>query len=148
MKAIRRSELSERASTALQAAETSLSCSYCPHSQLKVAACLMLSDGRCVTGVNYESDSYGLTLCAERTAIASAQAQGCIEQTEALVLVAEIPAGLPLTEALTPCGACRQWLGELAQRLGRDLPVTSFLKGAEEGFQTSALALLPDAFSM
>lgn len=146
---VHKDDLRPDLAAALAEAEAALDHSHCPHSGLSVAAGLVLEDGRTVLGVNYESDSYGLTLCAERCAIARAQAEGRIGAAHAMVLVARTRSGEPpLATPLSPCGACRQWLAELAGRIGKDLDIVTFTPHAAEGFRSSALALLPGAFSM
>ena len=148
MKPILRSDLDHHTAKALDCAESALARSYCPHSGLCVGAGLLLDDGRVVEGINYESDSYGLTLCAERTALARAQTEGSIEASRAIVLSAKWRQGSEISEPLTPCGACRQWLAELSRRLGRDIPVYSFWANADKGLLTSARELLPGSFSL
>lgn len=149
MKMILRSRLPDGLEEAVSVTESSLPNSHCPHSGLSVAAGLVLDDGSVATGVNYESDSYGLTLCAERAVLARAQAEQSLSRTRCLVLAArwrdrpEVVA-----EPLSPCGACRQWLAELSVRLGRDFPVYSFWAGSEQGLEFSARSLLPAAFGL
>lgn len=147
MKPILRSELAPEVAAALELTESVLSNSYCPHSGLCVGAGLILENGTVITGVNFESDSYGLTLCAERAAIVRAQTKGVIGQARSIILAARWREPAGPAAALTPCGACRQWLAELSRRLGRDLPVTSFWDQGGEGIQTSAMELLPGAFA-
>lgn len=142
-----RKSLDSALEAALEAAEGALSNAFCPHSGLRVAAGLLVDGDRIVTGVNVESDSYGLTLCAERTALARAQAEGLVESSRALVIVASWKSARKSPINLSPCGACRQWLIELSRRLGYDLPVYSFWSGAETGTRTSAQTLMPGAFS-
>jgi len=146
MKAVRRDQLDAPLGKALQAVESILHRSHNPYSGLCVGAGLLLRDGDILTGNNYESASYGLTLCAERAALARAQAEGRIGEVSALVLAASRRNSESIEAALTPCGACRQWLVELADRLGRDIPVYSFWTGAAAGLQGSAKSLLPEAF--
>lgn len=148
MQPIRRTDLPAHLLHALQLTEVQLGRSYSPHSGLCVAAGLWGPEGMIITGVNYECDSYGLTLCAERTALARAQVEGSISQVTGLMLSACWRTGAAPCGPLTPCGACRQWLAELAHRLGRDLPVHSFWYGQEEGLISSALALMPGAFHL
>jgi cytidine deaminase len=148
MEPIQRNALGPRLEGALADAEAALDNAWCPHSGLCVAAGLLTEEGRVITGVNYESDSYGLTLCAERTALAHAQAEGIIGGSKALVLVARWKTSSRSAVPLTPCGACRQWLAELSRRLNHDLPVYSFWSGCPTGNQTTALALMPGAFSL
>jgi len=148
MKAIRRTQLAAGNKAALERAVSVLSRAYCPHSGLSVAACLVTGPEAGACGVNYECDSYGLTLCAERAALSRAQADGSIGATTALVLVAKALPHVKVSFPLLPCGACRQWISELSQRLGLDLTVISFGHEAETGIITSARDLLPAGFSM
>ncbi len=78
---------------------------YVPYSKFKVGAALTTKDGRIFTGCNVENASYGLTCCAERTAIFKAVSEG-YKEFDAIAVVADVP-GL-----CSPCGACRQVLAE------------------------------------
>ena len=77
---------------------------YAPYSKFKVGAALLAEDGRIFTGCNVENASYGLTNCAERTALFKAVSEGRREFA-ALAIVG----GTARSPAL-PCGACRQAL--------------------------------------
>lgn len=81
---------------------------YAPYSKFRVGAAV-LGDSGCQTGVNVENASYGLSMCAERSALAAAVAHG--DRSIRAIAVACIDA--PAAEGL-PCGACLQWLQELA----------------------------------
>ena len=87
---------------------------YCPYSHFRVGAAVV-ADGKTSVGVNVEISSYGLTLCAERSALAAAIATGAVAGSITQVAVACIDAlqGGPIQDR-TPCGACRQWLADLA----------------------------------
>lgn len=87
---------------------------YAPYSNFRVGAALLVSENRVITGCNVENRSFGLTNCAERTAIFKAVSEGFIEfKTLALYCPdADYP--------VSPCGACRQVLGEFA---GKDFPI-------------------------
>src|SRR5271157_3594450 len=76
--------------------------SYSPYSGFRVGAALLLSNGEIVTGTNVENVSYGLTICAERSALVRAVSQFGPEIRIAAVAVANL-SGLPSP----PCGACR-----------------------------------------
>ena len=80
---------------------------YAPYSGFAVGAAALAPDGRVFLGCNIENASYGLTNCAERTAIFSAVAAG-VQRFAALAVVAD--GELPCS----PCGACRQVIAELA----------------------------------
>lgn len=146
MQEIRRADLEEFLKQGFKQLEKELVHSHCPHSGLRVAAGLWLESGELVTGINYESASYGLTQCAERNAISRAQVEGKIGGVQGILLTASLVDGRKLPDPLTPCGACRQWLCELSMRLQRDIAVYSFWKGSRKGLQGSARNLLPRAF--
>lgn len=80
---------------------------YAPYSGFKVGAAVRLANGDIHTAVNVESCSYGLTVCAERNAIAAAvrAGAGCGD-------VVAIAIAADASSPATPCGACRQVLAE------------------------------------
>jgi homotetrameric cytidine deaminase len=112
--------------------------SYSPYSHFRVGAALKLSNGEIVTGVNVENVSYGLTICAERSALVTAVSQfGPGIRVEAVVVVNLNDAASP------PCGACRQMLAEFVLP---DAPVTF---PSSDGAQTMTFSeLMPLAFEM
>ncbi|MEX0642130.1 MAG: cytidine deaminase [Pirellulales bacterium] len=83
---------------------------YAPYSGFRVGAALLSGSGRIYSGANIENASYGLTICAERTAFAAAISAG---DTSFTILAVASPGGA------APCGACRQVAAEFC----RDLPV-------------------------
>ncbi len=87
---------------------------HCPYSHFRVGAAVV-ADGKTYVGVNVEISSYGLTLCAERSALAAAIAAGAVAGSITQVAVAfiDVQQGAPIQDR-TPCGACRQWLVDLA----------------------------------
>jgi cytidine deaminase len=92
-------------SAARKAAENA----YAPYSGFRVGAALLFDDGFISTGCNVENMSYGLTMCAERTALFSAIAQrGSAHKIVAIAVTNLNGAPSP------PCGACRQVLSEFA----------------------------------
>jgi len=95
--------MQELIDAALAAAERS----YSPYSGFRVGSALLLSNGETVTGTNVENVSYGLTICAERSALVRAVAQFGPEiriRAAAVVNLNNAPS--------PPCGACRQVLAE------------------------------------
>jgi cytidine deaminase len=98
---------------------------HAPYSRFGVGAALLMTDGTVVTGCNFENASYGLSLCAETVALATANSEGRLgEVVEVAVIGGAItPAGLAGTSPVSPCGRCRQVLNEAAQLGGRDLIV-------------------------
>ncbi|GAC1379935.1 MAG: cytidine deaminase [Ktedonobacteraceae bacterium] len=111
---------------------------HCPYSHFRVGAAL-IADGKLYTGVNIEIASYGLTLCAERAALAAAISDGSSRITHVAVACIDAPIDAALNE-LTPCGACRQWLADLAPH------ATIHIDGAPAEF--SVTDLLPYAFGL
>ena len=85
---------------------------FCPYSHFHVGAAVVAGE-KTYTGVNIEISSYGLTLCAERSALAAAISDGAGPITQIAVACIDVPSDAPLNER-TPCGACRQWLADLA----------------------------------
>lgn len=81
--------------------------SYSPYSRFRVGAALLTTDGRIITGCNVENSSYGLTVCAERTALFKAISEG--EHSFAAIAIASDEDTFTF-----PCGACRQVIFELA----------------------------------
>ncbi len=92
----------------LEAAMVARMNAYVPYSHFAVGAALRLEDGTIVTGANVENASYGLTNCAERTAIFSAIAKLGIDRLH----VTEIAVIADSKDPIPPCGACRQVLAE------------------------------------
>ena len=121
-------DMSELLERARRAAETS----YSPYSHFPVGAALLCQDGTVFTGANVENRSYGLTNCAERSAIFSAVSAGKRD-------FAAIAVSTPSSEAaVAPCGACRQVLSEFA---AADLPVA--FAGSSQRIDSTLAQLYP-----
>jgi len=104
---------------------------YAPYSKFSVGAALLCEDGTVFTGCNVENLSFGLTNCAERTAIFSAIAAGQ-RQFKKIAIVSDS------REPVSPCGACRQVMAEFAPEL--EIICTNL---AGEVFQSNLSTLLP-----
>ncbi len=120
-------ELIEKARQASTAA-------YAPYSHFRVGAALLAENGEVFTGVNVENSSYGLTICAERNALAAAICRGIRSFTMIAVYADADP-------PVTPCGACRQVLYEFAPAMK---VVCANDKGDVSRFTVAQL--LPDGF--
>jgi cytidine deaminase len=108
---------------------------YAPYSKFKVGAALLTKGGQLYTGCNVENSSYGLTNCAERTAIFRAIAEAGPKLTIRAVAVLNA-AGEPCS----PCGACRQVIYEF----GPD--ATIFFPAATGWKELHITELLPEGF--
>lgn len=110
---------------------------HAPYSRFKVGAAVRDERGRIHVGCNVENASYGLTVCAERHAVAAAIAAGATRLTAVAVVTAAVPPA-------SPCGACRQVLVEFGDD---EIPVV--LSGPKgKGSLTTLGALLPGAFRL
>ncbi len=107
---------------------------YTPYSNFNVGAALELKSGEVIQGCNVENASYGLTNCAERTALFTAIAAGKKEFTRLVVFVDR-------EEFTAPCGACRQVILELAP----DVEII-LANSKNETRKTSIKELLPLSF--
>lgn len=83
--------------------------SYSPYSNFAVGACVIADNGEKYFGVNVEIKSYGLTICAERNAITTAITNG-MKKISRIIIVADTK------KPVTPCGACREFISEFADR--------------------------------
>jgi cytidine deaminase len=107
--------------------------SYCPYSRFPVGACLLCDDGTVVLGTNVENRSFGLTNCAERSALFAAVSLG--KRNFVAIAIA-----CPRSEQpVSPCGACRQALSELCST---DMPVY-FAGKSDRYVETTIGELLP-----
>ena len=110
---------------------------HAPYSGFRVGAAILDDDGRIHVGCNVENASYGLTVCAERNAVAAAVAAGARKIRAVAVVTAATPPA-------TPCGACRQVLAELGR------PETAVYLVGPTGARVATHdlgALLPEAFT-
>ncbi|CAG5929159.1 unnamed protein product [Menidia menidia] len=120
---------------------------YCPYSRFPVGAAILTAEGAIITGCNVENASYGLTVCAERTAVQRAVAEG----HRRFLAIAATGRGAPAPDIrdrfVGPCGACRQVLMEVrVPRFGSDWTV--YLTKPDGTYKETSLSeLLPLAFS-
>ncbi|SDR65283.1 cytidine deaminase [Opitutus sp. GAS368] len=118
------------------AAKTAAGRAYAPYSKFTVGAAILTSTDRIYSGCNVENASYGLTNCAERTAIFNAVAAG-EKRLRLKCVVVYTPTDIPTA----PCGACRQVINEF----GPDARILSVCRGKGH-IASSTRELLPGAF--
>lgn len=122
----------------LQAARNALKKAYACYSNFRVGAGLLTADGEIFSGCNVENASYGLTICAERSAIFSA-VQGTAAPKLAIRAIAVVNGDeLPCS----PCGACRQVIFEFGEN------AAVIFKGAQRYQELSIRDLLPESFRL
>ncbi|NQP35875.1 cytidine deaminase [Streptococcus suis] len=109
---------------------------YVPYSHFPVSAILVTKTGELYSGVNIENASFGLTNCAERTAIFKAISEGVRDFSE-IIIYGETE------KPISPCGACRQVMAEF---FDKDLKVTLVAKDKSTVVMTVG-ELLPYSFT-
>lgn len=118
-----------------QAAAKVMKNAHAPYSKFRVGAAILLKNGKVFSGCNVENASYGMTNCAERTAIFTAVAElGPKIEIQAVAVTND--RGMPCS----PCGACRQVIYEFGPN------ATVFFQGAKGPKQAHITELLPEGF--
>jgi cytidine deaminase len=121
----------------LGAARKVMKNAYAPFSNFRVGAAILTSKGQVFVGCNVENSSFGMTNCAERTAIFSAIAKDGPDLEIVAVAVAN-DQGIPCS----PCGACRQVIHEFGPR------AVIFYDGQKGPKQSPITDLLPEGFRL
>ena len=120
-----------------QAAARVMKNAHAPYSNFRVGSAILLTNGEIFTGCNVENASYGMTNCAERTAIFSAVARlGPNIEIQAVAVTND--QGV----ACSPCGACRQVIYEFGPN------ATIYFQGANGPKQAHITELLPEGFRL
>ena len=109
---------------------------YVPYSKYRVGAAVLSESGEFFTGCNIENASFGLTNCAERTALFKAISEG---HTKFIALAVAVDGAV----AAAPCGACRQVIREFFD----DSAEIILVNDAGQGVSTTIVGLLPGAFT-
>ena len=131
---------SQQVTQLLEAAQAAAAKAYAPFSHFHVGAAILTQSSEMFTGCNVENSSYGLTNCAERTAIFSAVAAGALGSERDLVAVAVVNRE---GAACSPCGACRQVIFEFGPEA-----IVIYRANSGEIAQSAAKDLLPEGFRM
>jgi cytidine deaminase len=112
---------------------------YCPYSQFAVGAAVLTEAGAIYTGCNVENASYGLTICAERAALARTVVEH--QGPDALPKIVAVAVYTPTDQPTPPCGACRQVIFEF----GSQVRILAVCRGPQR-IRTTIDQLLPGAF--
>jgi cytidine deaminase len=102
----------------LELARTAAGRAYAPYSNFHVGCAIESTDGEVVTGANMENACYRLGVCAEQSALTTAQHQFGLDKVARIAVV-----GGKDATVCTPCGGCRQAILEAAQLSGRDVEI-------------------------
>lgn len=121
--------------TLIEKARQAAAQAYAPYSHFSVGAALLTASGRIFSGCNVENASYGLTNCAERTAIFKAVSEG---ETHFVRMAIWVDSDI----LFTPCGACRQVISEFSS----DMEI--IIASRNQTLHTSISELLPHSFSL
>ena len=121
-----------------ESAAAALKNAYAPYSKFRVGAAVVTDDGEIFSGCNVENASYGLTNCAERTAIFSAVAKLGGPNVKIVAVAVVNSQDAPCS----PCGACRQVIAEF----GRNAVI--WYQGKSGIVESTMERLLPDSFSL
>src|SRR5690349_22734448 len=109
MKTVKLDELAKEDRDLIVAARNAANNAYAPYSGFAVGAAVRVADGAIHVGANLENASYGLSLCAEVSALTAANTSGDFESISAIaVLGFGFFPKMHLSEVVTPCGRCRQ----------------------------------------
>jgi cytidine deaminase len=127
----------EKKDELLRAARTVMVHAYAPYSNFRVGAAVLTSRGEIFAGCNVENASYGMTNCAERTAIFSAIAKSG-PKLEIIAVAVTNDQGVPCA----PCGACRQVIYEFGPE------ATVIFQSAQGWTESPITRLLPEGFSL
>ena len=120
-----------------QAAKKVMRHAHAPYSKFHVGAAILLTNGKIFSGCNVENSSYGMTNCAERTAIFSA-----VATLGPKIEIRAVAVANDHDVACSPCGACRQVIYEF----GPD--ATIFFEGANGPKEAHITELLPEGFRL
>lgn len=146
IKVCKREELSENERKLIDSAIESTNKSYSPYSHFSVGAAVLLDDGNIIPGCNQENAAFGVTICAERSALFAAGAMHPDKKVVAIAITARDENSNLLEQPVTPCGSCRQALIEAETRYGGKIAI--LLYGTNAIYRIDGIAqLMPLSFS-
>lgn len=139
-------ELGNEEQSLINKAIESTNNSYSPYSHFNVGAAILLNDGTIIPGCNQENAAFGVTICAERSALFTAGASYPTKSVIAIAIAARDEQHNLLAEPITPCGSCRQALIEAETRYGHKISI--LLYGTKHIYKIDGIGqLMPLSFS-
>lgn len=137
-------QLSEDQKKLLLAANTAMEEAYNPYSHFYVGAAIMTPDKKIVTGANVENAAYGSSICAERSALVRANAEG-IKKINKIAIIGRANQN-SVANPVAPCGACRQMIFEASQISNINIEIIMANTKMDKIIISSINELLPLAF--
>ena len=139
-------ELSEEDASLLAKAKDALKDSYSPYSNFKVAATVLLTNGKTVTGTNQENAAFPVGICAEGTALSAASA--LYPDTAVNKIAITVKSGKQIVNhPVAPCGVCRQRILEYETRFNSSIEIIMMGESGEIYSVKSVKDILPLNFS-
>lgn len=140
------SEMQEKDRLLMDLARKSLDNAYAPYSNFRVGAGILLANGEQIGGSNQENAAYPVCICAERVALSAAASQYPKVPILTIAVTAKSKR-IKITEPISPCGTCRQFMCEVEQKFQQDIRV--LLQGEKGPIYelANAKALLPLSFN-
>lgn len=141
------SELPEADRLLIDMAREATTRAYAPYSRFNVGAAVLLINGETIVGCNQENAAFGVSICAERTALFASGARFPGVPITAIAIAARDASGHFTSEPVTPCGSCRQAMVETETRAGR--PLRILLYGSRCVYVIEGIrALMPLSFTL
>ncbi len=139
-------ELPKEDSSLLAKAKSALNDSYSPYSNFKVAAAVLLANGKVVTGTNQENAAFPVGICAEGTALSAASALYPSVAVKKIAITVKSGTHI-VSHPVAPCGTCRQRIAEYETRFKSDIEIVFTGEKGEVHSVGSVKDLLPLTFS-
>jgi cytidine deaminase len=132
----------------IEAARAAAMKAYAPYSGFSVGCAILSDEGQLVTGANMENACYRLGICAEQSALTTAQHVFGLQQMARIAVAGGDGSGDSLTggQSVTPCGGCRQALLEASQLAGRDFEILCASGDGRTVERLQLSALIPHGF--
>lgn len=139
-------DLPEQDLELLKTAQKAVKSAYAPYSNFYVGAAVLLENGKVITGNNQENAAYPSGLCAERVAVYQAGAKYPRVAVKTIAITCKAK-HQPVTEPVSPCGACRQAMAEYESRYEKPIRIIMSGESGKVFVASSIESLLPLVFN-